>query len=157
VCACVNTVRTGLIWEPGIHYAQLNDELNSSSTVVLFAYESPLKDPDIGAGHSMELPFVFGTLDVNRDMYGEGEKVDALSESMQSLWLMFASGALDPSTEYSAGESGNSNGTIIVDEDAVVLVEDPFGPLREFWQGIRRAGKTGDEAAAAAHSGGSKL
>ena len=44
--------------------------------------------------------------------------------------------------------------TIIADEDALVLTSDPFGELREFWQGLRRAGKMGDEAAAAASSGG---
>lgn len=145
----------GIIWEPSIHYAQLNDELNSPSTVVLFAYESPLKGPDIGAGHSMELPFIFGTLDVNRAMYGKGNKVDTLAEAMQSLWLMFATGTLDADTQYSAGTNGNT--TIIADEDAIVVIDDPFGPLREFWQAIRRAGKTGDEAAAAAHSAASKL
>ena len=136
-----------LIWEPSIHYAQANEELNSRATVVLFAYESPVKH--LGACHGIEIPFVFGTQASAQPMVGEGPEVDALSESMQSLWVMFASGSLDDETGY--GEECN---TIIADEDALVLTSDPFGELREFWQGLRRAGKMGDEAAAAASSGG---
>ena len=136
-----------LIWEPSIHYAQANEELNSRATVVLFAYESPVKH--LGACHGIEIPFVFGTQASAQPMVGEGPEVDALSESMQSLWVMFASGSLDEETGY-----GGQHSTIIADEDALVLTSDPFGELREFWQGLRRAGKMGDEAAAAASSGG---
>ena len=71
------------------------------------------------------------------------------------MWLMFATGTLDADAQYSAGAIGNI--TIVSDEDIIVSIDDPFGSMHEFWQATRRARKMGDEAAAAAHSGASKL
>jgi para-nitrobenzyl esterase len=58
----------------------------------LFDWESPALEGRVGAGHGVELPFVFGTLDVdNMPLFvGDSGAAWGLSHSIQDAWLAFA-------------------------------------------------------------------
>ncbi|MGZ3601817.1 MAG: carboxylesterase family protein, partial [Ktedonobacterales bacterium] len=58
----------------------------------LFTWKSPAWDGKLGAGHVVEVPFVFGTLDApdSRDLVPDGAPVGALSAQMQDAWIAFA-------------------------------------------------------------------
>ena len=57
-----------------------------------FEWESPARRGDLGACHSLELPFVWGTLDAPfQDRFaGAGPAVERLSEQMMDAWIAFA-------------------------------------------------------------------
>ncbi len=58
----------------------------------LFTWQATAPDKPRGAVHALELPFVFGTLDVSEigRMAGRTPAAYALSERMQDAWLAFA-------------------------------------------------------------------
>jgi para-nitrobenzyl esterase len=58
----------------------------------LFTWRSPAWDGLLGAGHVVEVPFVFGTLDAPdaRDLVPAGAPVGGLSARMQDAWIAFA-------------------------------------------------------------------
>jgi para-nitrobenzyl esterase len=67
--------------------------------VYLFDWKSPALGGFMGACHSVEIPFVFGTHDQPgvRDWTGHGEAADRLSAQMLAAWTQFARSG-DPST-----------------------------------------------------------
>jgi para-nitrobenzyl esterase len=60
--------------------------------VYLFDWESPAFGGILGACHALELPFVFGVVDVPvvQVFSGGGRAVEVLSDQMQQAWLSFA-------------------------------------------------------------------
>jgi para-nitrobenzyl esterase len=66
--------------------------------VYLFTWEAPVLDGKLGASHALEIPFVFGRLDmpVIATLSGSGAEADALSDRMLRAWAAFAR-AGDPS------------------------------------------------------------
>jgi para-nitrobenzyl esterase len=60
----------------------------------LFVWPSPLLGGRIGAGHAVELPFVFGTLEepLIAPFAGHGDDALTLATIMQDAWIAFAHG-----------------------------------------------------------------
>jgi para-nitrobenzyl esterase len=60
--------------------------------VYRFAHRSPLAGGALGACHTLDLPFVFGTLDAPGmpELAGTGPEVEALSADVRAAWLAFA-------------------------------------------------------------------
>lgn len=56
----------------------------------LFAWRSPILDGFWGAGHSMELAFVFDNVERGAQSTGGGEAVAALSDQVSQAWIDFA-------------------------------------------------------------------
>ena len=58
----------------------------------LFTWQSPAWNGQLGAGHVVEVPFVFGTFDApdSRDLVPAGSPVGTLSAQMQDAWTAFA-------------------------------------------------------------------
>jgi para-nitrobenzyl esterase len=95
---------------PGIELALAQREHQPSTFVYLFTHESPARRGALGACHSLEMPFVFGSLDApTQDRFaGTGPDVEALSARMMDAWTSFARsgnpshagiGGWDPYTE----------------------------------------------------------
>ena len=57
-----------------------------------FDYPSPAYDGKLGACHSLDIPFIWGTYEAGnmRRFCGEGPHVAELSETMMNTWLAFA-------------------------------------------------------------------
>jgi para-nitrobenzyl esterase len=56
----------------------------------LFAWQSPVLDGFWGAGHSMEIAFVFDNVERGRQSTGGGAAVAALSRQVSQAWINFA-------------------------------------------------------------------
>ena len=65
---------------------------HQSAFLYLFDWESPARRGDLGSCHSLEMPFVFGTLDAPmQDRFaGSGPAAERLSSQMMDAWLAFA-------------------------------------------------------------------
>ena len=78
----------------------------------LFSWESPFMGGRMKAHHGAELPFVFDTVEANRDRLGAGSDRNALAAQMLGAWSHFAHTG-DPNHEglpewkpYDAGSAG---------------------------------------------------
>lgn len=77
--------------QPAMRLAELQAR-HAPVYAYLFDYASPIQNGLIGAGHLLEVPFVFGTTGHPhvRAFTGEGAGVEALTDRMQDAWLAFA-------------------------------------------------------------------
>jgi para-nitrobenzyl esterase len=77
---------------PAIRLCEEHHAGGGTSYMYRFDWRSPAKRGRLGACHSLELPFVFGTLDAPTiDRFaGTGPEVDRLAGRMMDAWLSFA-------------------------------------------------------------------
>ena len=101
-----------------------------------FDYESPAHDGRLGACHSLDIPFVWGTHELP-DMQrfcGTDDAVPRLSEKMMASWLAFARHG-DPNIEALPHwpRYGDGRATMLFSEDPWMCF-DPLENVREFWR-----------------------
>lgn len=82
----------GVFRWPSLQLAAAQAAQGAHAYVYLFEWESPAFGGVLGACHALELPFVFGVVDVPAvQMFtGPGIEVEQLSVQMQQAWLAFA-------------------------------------------------------------------
>ncbi len=85
--------------EPMQRIADFRARAGTRTFVYDFRWRSQA-DPDKGAFHAIDLPFVFDSFDVDgwREFIGAGIAAEALGRGMRSAWAAFA-GSGDPSTD----------------------------------------------------------
>jgi len=83
----------GVFRWPSLQLAAAQAAPGTGTYVYLFEWESPAFGGVLGSCHALELPFVFGVVDVPAvQMFtGAGIEVEQLSQQMQQAWLAFAS------------------------------------------------------------------
>ncbi len=83
---------------PSLRLAAAHGSCGNPTYVYLFEWESPAFGGMLGSCHGLELPFVFGAVDLPavRFFTGDGAQVQVLSAQMQRAWLSFARSG-DPS------------------------------------------------------------
>lgn len=74
---------------PDINIAEAQSKHNSNVFFYIFTWPSPLVK---GACHSVEIPFIFGTVSILGMKYiiGKGPEVNILSEKIMDSWIAFA-------------------------------------------------------------------
>ena len=82
----------GVFRWPSLQVAAAQAANGASTFVYLFDWESPAFGGVLGSCHALELPFVFGVVDVPAVQLftGAGAQVEVLSSQMQGAWLAFA-------------------------------------------------------------------
>jgi para-nitrobenzyl esterase len=82
----------GVFRWPSLQLAAAQAAHGTGTYVYLFEWESPAVGGVLGSCHALELPFVFGVVDVPAvQMFtGVGTDVERLSTQMQQAWLAFA-------------------------------------------------------------------
>lgn len=85
---------------PSIRVAELQSQHTPDTWMYLFDYESPSWEGRLGASHSIDIPFIWGTfgIDSMKEYCGSGRAVNALSDIMMEAYLAFAKTG-DPSIE----------------------------------------------------------
>lgn len=75
-----------------MHLAGLQRAHQPNTYAYFFEWASPARRGDLGSCHSLEMPFVWGTLDApTQDRFaGTGPEVEHLSAQMMEAWLGFA-------------------------------------------------------------------
>jgi para-nitrobenzyl esterase len=82
---------------PAMRLAESHAAHTPQTYAYLFTWHSHAWDGLLGAGHTVEMPFVFGTLEAPdaRDIVPAGSPVGTLATQMQDAWIAFArSGSL---------------------------------------------------------------
>jgi para-nitrobenzyl esterase len=125
---------------PSTRLAELHARHTPNTYAYLFTWRSPAWDGRLGAGHCVELPFVFGKYDIPdaRGFVTPSPEVEQLSHQMQDVWVAFARTG-SPRTEaltdwepYAAARRS----TMLLDTSCRA-VDAPYEPERRFWADAR--------------------
>lgn len=89
---------------PAIRTAEAQARHTPDVWMYRFDYPSPAYDGRLGACHSLDIPFIWGTYEVEdmREFCGAGDHLAGLSRTMMSAWLAFA-GNGDPAADRLPG------------------------------------------------------
>jgi para-nitrobenzyl esterase len=81
-----------VFWIPAVRLAEAQAAHGDRTFMYQFTWESPAMGGALGSCHAVELPFVFGVLDVEGAamFVGSGPEADRLSEVTMDAWLSFA-------------------------------------------------------------------
>ncbi len=124
---------------PALRLADAQAPHAQRTFVYLFTWRSPALGGKLGSCHALELPFVFGTVDLPglRAFVGDGEDATRLSRRMQDAWLAFARSG-DPSHTELAGwpaHDPRTRPTQVFGRECRVEGRGDDAELR-FWEGI---------------------
>ena len=131
---------------PAIRTAELHTQHTPQTWMYRFDYESPALEGRLGACHSLDIPFIWGTTGVEKmvPFCGKGPAVESLSERMMATYLAFARNG-DPANatlpEWPRYDA-ERRATLRLGPEAEV--EDaPQDEERRFWSALRseRAGE----------------
>jgi para-nitrobenzyl esterase len=107
--------------------------------VYRFDWKSPMAGGMLGACHALEIPFVFGSLDIPgiNAFAGEGPAAERLSETIMDAWLGFARSG-DPSTSALPWPAFDATSRRTMVLDATCRIEErPHDIERQCWEGRR--------------------
>ena len=125
---------------PAIRTAECHLEHTPAVWMYRFDRPSPARGGRLGACHSLDIPYVWGTygLPAMRRFCGEGEAVARLSASVMDIYLSFArdgTPAIDsgPWPTYQAGGAGTAGRQTLLLDDEPRLAKAPFDATRQLW------------------------
>jgi para-nitrobenzyl esterase len=126
---------------PSIRLAEMQSKNQPNTYMYMFTYPSPIKNGSLGSVHAIEISFVFGTLDmprnVNFKLFPDSNKeTEELSTKMMDSWISFARRG-NPNHEQVPEwpQYGNKRATMIFGKD-VKVENDPYGKERAIWDDI---------------------
>jgi para-nitrobenzyl esterase len=124
---------------PGIRTAEAQRAHQPDVFSYLFTWESPGFGGLLGACHAIEIPFVFGCLDLpgGENFCGKGPDADRLAARTMDAWLAFAKHG-DPShAEVGSWPRYDTERRLTMELGAQVgILEDPAGAERALWDGV---------------------
>ena len=125
--------------------AELHAAHTPATYAYLFTWKSPGWDGKLGAGHEVNTPFVFGTLDApdSQDLVPAGSPVGDLPTQMQDAWIAFARTG-SPQTPALAGWQPYTAGrrSTMLLGPSCGPVEAPFEAQRRLWDARVPSGRT---------------
>lgn len=124
---------------PAIRTAEAQRAHQEDVFSYLYTWESPVFGGILGACHAIEIPFVFGCLDLpgGENFCGKGPDADRLADRTMDAWLAFAKtgnpshDAIGPWPRYDA----KRRATMELGPQCRV-VDDPAGAERALWDGV---------------------
>jgi para-nitrobenzyl esterase len=140
--ALLAAISSDALWRiPSARFAEAHLVHQPATYQYLFTYESPAMRGVLRACHGLELPFMFGTLDMpgQPEFAGRGQPQRQLSERMMDVWLAFVrSGA--PSVSATGGHwpayALEQRPTMQFDCEST-LQHAPYEEERAAWDGLR--------------------
>ena len=115
-------------WIPSIRLAEALGRRGTQAYLYEFAWRTPIFDGKVGAGHYLEVPFVFDTLGVETEALLGPKPPQPLADAMHGAWLRFVK----------TGEPGwapydeRSRATMVFDEVSAAQ-QDPHARNRAAW------------------------
>ncbi|GAB2922712.1 carboxylesterase/lipase family protein [Paraburkholderia jirisanensis] len=103
----------------------------------VFDWKTPVLDGNLRSPHTVEVPFVFGTMDAAHGLLGNGDQLAGLSRDVMGAWTAFArtgnpnTGALPTWTPYDT----TRRATMMIDVQSHVE-SDPGGVARRALDGL---------------------
>lgn len=127
-------VMTDWYWRlPALRLAEAHSASGRGRTFMYeFAWHSPQFGGRLGAGHAVEIPFVFDTLGKQTERLLGTEPPQVLADTMHRAWAKFATSG-DPGWDaFGVGRFA----TMRFDATSGV-VDDPMAKERKLWSGVR--------------------
>jgi para-nitrobenzyl esterase len=127
---------------PAVKLAEAHASHDRPTWFYRFDWKPPLAPRRVGACHSLELAFVFGTLRTRwlRPLFGVSPRAVNLSSRMQDAWLSFARDG-DPNSHGELSWPGYTSGRglakLFGGRDEHDRAMDPA--LRQFWDAVEGA------------------
>lgn len=121
---------------PAIRMAEAFSDRGVPVWMYLATITSPDLDGRLGSPHAIELPFVFDNLEADRapEFVGDDPRNPALADTVQELWVEFATTGAPVSTWPTYDATARS--TLIIDHELSV-VDDPYPASRSTWGSMR--------------------
>jgi para-nitrobenzyl esterase len=119
---------------PSLRIAEARAALDRSAPTYMyeFAWPSPQFDGRLGAGHALEIPFVFDTLGHQTEALHGAEPPQTLADAMHGAWVAFAKTGDPGWTAFDL----DRRATMRFDTPSK-QVEDPLARERALWNGVR--------------------
>jgi carboxylesterase type B len=118
---------------PAIRLAEAHTKGSGATYLYEFAWRSPGFDGQLGSCHSLEIPFVFDTLDRDGlEVLLGTEPPQQLADAMHAAWVAFATSGNPGWPQFDL----NRRATMWFDTKQE-LVEDPRSAERQLWEGLR--------------------
>lgn len=109
---------------------------HARAPVYLYAltWRTPVLGGILRSPHVLDIPLIFGTLDVMRPFVGEGPDLDAVALQMSSTWLAFARNGVpdNPTIPPWPAYGGDERPTMLFDVKSRV-VNDYDSAIHQFW------------------------
>ncbi|MHA2038456.1 MAG: carboxylesterase/lipase family protein [Promethearchaeota archaeon] len=126
---------------PSIRLAEMQSKNQPDTYMYMFTYPSPIRNGSLGSVHAIEIPFVFGTLDMPRNVDFKlfpvsNEETEALSTKMMDSWISFARNG-NPNHEKIPewAQYRNNRATMMFGKDVKAL-NDPYAKERLVWDDV---------------------
>jgi para-nitrobenzyl esterase len=140
--ALLAAISSDALWRiPSARFAEAHLAHQPATYQYLFSYESPAMRGALRACHGLELPFMFGTLDMpgQPEFAGRGEARQQLSMRMMDAWLAFVRSG-DPSLSCAHGQwpayELRTRPTMHFDCESRLELA-PYEAERAAWDGLR--------------------
>jgi len=121
---------------PSMRLAELQGAHTPQVYAYLFTWPSPGWDGKLGAGHVVEVPFIFGTLDApdSQDLVPAGSPIGRLPEQMQDAWIAFTRTGSPRTPELSGWEpyTPDRRSTMQLGTKCGPI-DAPYEPERRLW------------------------
>jgi para-nitrobenzyl esterase len=139
--ALLAAISSDALWRiPSARFAEAHLVHQPATYQYLFTYESPAMRGALRACHGLELPFMFGTLDMpgQPEFAGRGDAQEQLSAHMMDVWLAFVRSG-EPSLPVAGGhwpayELGQRP-TMQFDSETTLQCA-PYDDERAAWDGL---------------------
>jgi para-nitrobenzyl esterase len=122
-----------------IRTAEAQSMQNPNTFMYLFTWPSSFMDGLFGSFHTLEIPFVFGTLDDPfwKIVSETSEEAKKLSEKIMDSWIAFARTGNPSHSDIPEWSQYNTEkrSTMILGKE-IKVVDDPYGKERMAWDGI---------------------
>ncbi|KKL92132.1 hypothetical protein LCGC14_1887720, partial [marine sediment metagenome] len=122
-----------------IRTAEAQSIQNPNTYMYLFTWPSPLMEGKLGSFHTIEIPFVFGMLDIPiwSEFTGAGVEAKKLSEKIMDSWIAFARTGNPSHSGIPEWPKYNTEkrSTMMLGKE-IKVVDDPYGKERMAWDGI---------------------
>jgi len=126
---------------PSIRLAEMQSKNQPDIYMYMFTYPSPIRNGSLGAVHAIEIPFVFGTLDIPRNVNfklfpDSNKETERLSAKMMDSWISFARNGNPNHKEVPEwAQYRNDRATMMFGKE-VKVINDPYNKERSVWDDI---------------------
>jgi carboxylesterase type B len=126
-------VMTDWWWRiPAIRLADARAQAGATTFMYEFAWRTPAFGGAVGAGHSLEIPFVFDTLGGGPGALWGDSPPQALADAMHAAWVAFATHGDPGWPKYDLRRRATMRFDV-----APQLLDDPYCIERQLWAGVR--------------------
>ncbi|HET6473730.1 MAG TPA: carboxylesterase family protein [Pseudomonadales bacterium] len=118
---------------PAIRTAEMHSKHTAATYVYQFEYQSPALDGKLGACHSLDVPFIFGTTDQVAQFCGDTHLVRCLAECLHDSFVSFVACGTPQNVMYDWPAWESHRRITMRHNMRSVLESAPMDAERKFW------------------------